>query len=161
MNERKKTERKNRRLQEVSEKFDRDHALVIVLQDDHDRDLENMKGEFPLKIEIILIVILDLLVINILAAVEVIDHDLDQMIVTTAADQDDPDLDPDLVIEAEEEVTSPASVPQETAMDTENVIVNEIAIVIQDHTKDVRDHDHGRIHSEDLVKKLIKQNYWP
>ena len=97
MNERKKTERKNRRLQEVSEKFDPDHALVIVLQDDHDRDLENMKGEFPLKIEIILIVILDLLVINILAAVEVIDHDLDQMIVTTAADQDDPDLDPDLL----------------------------------------------------------------
>jgi hypothetical protein len=77
---------------------------------------------------------------------------------TTTAVEDD--LDQNLVIGAEEEVTSPAFVPQIPVKDTENVIVNEIAIVIPDHTKDDRDHDHGRILSEDLVRKSIKLNYW-
>lgn len=159
MKKKRKTERKNLRLQEASGNFDHDH--VIGIENDQDRNLENMKEEFPLKIEIITIVILipDLrLVINIPAAAEVIDHDLDQMIeVTTTAVEDD--LDQNLVIGAEEEVTSPASVPQIPVKDTENVIVNEIVIVIPDHTKDVRDHDHGRILSEDLVRKSIKLNY--
>jgi len=146
MNERRKTNSKNlpRRLQEASGN-DPDHA--IALQGDQGRDLENTKEEFHLKIEIT--VIQDLLVINIPAAAEVIDQDLDQTIVTAAAEGDP---DPDLGIGAEE-VTSPISVPPETVKDTENVIVTEIAIVIPDHTKDVRDHDHGRIHSEDLVRK--------
>ena len=145
MKERRKTNSKNlpRRLLEALEN-DPDHA--IALQGDQGRDLENTKEEFHLKIEIT--VIQDLLVINIPAAAEVIDQDLDQTIVTAA--EGDPD--PDLGIGAEE-VTSPISVPPETVKDTENVIVTEIAIVIPDHTKDVRDHDHGRIHSEDLVRK--------